>query len=159
MSQSWIDPFGSSFAASRRTDDALSSQTQVAKVLPTDLGIDRSRLNPIPSAKAPTPNSVNPMQFGNGSLLGLTVGLTDQLVLPSPTTKRVYLLIQNTHATQNLYVNFGANASVNSGIRIIAGGNYELTQFIPQDDIHIIADGINTTGVLVYSNKGTNEGI
>lgn len=154
----WLQNTNSRFAASRMPADA-AGQTAIIKVVPTDLGVDVNRLKSVPDSAKPAPLSVNPMNYGQQALQGLNIGLTDKLVLVSPSTKRVYLLIQNTHPTQNLYVNFGAEASVNAGIRIIPGGNYELTQFIPQDDIHIIADGINTTGVLSFSNKGAGEGL
>lgn len=152
----WLSRNNSAFANTRMMK--IAGSQKVVDIPPHDIGASKSSLLPAPGKAEPTPQSINPLVFGSFSTQQLLIGLADQIVLYQPPTKRIYLLIQNTHATQNLYIAFGTASAVNSGIRIPPGGNYELNTTIPQDDIHLIADGINTTGVLIYSNKGVNEG-
>jgi hypothetical protein len=76
---------------------------------------------------------------------------TDQLILPQPTGLRVHLLIINTSATQTIYVAFGQVATVLSGIPILAGNNLFYDNFVPQDEVHVTANGGLAQMTLVYS--------
>lgn len=149
----------SPFAATRQPNAAPSAPSQVVRVLPTDLGVDVGRLKPAPNNSAPPPSSVDPLKYGSFSQVNPIVGTQPALVLPAPSTKRIYLLIQNTHPTQNIFVGFGNAVTPASGLKIPPGGNYELSTVIPQDDVYLVADGINTTAVLTFSNKGLNESV
>jgi hypothetical protein len=74
------------------------------------------------------------------------VGAASASILAASDTRR-YLLIQNTHATQTLYINFGAAASATT-LAIIAGGNYE-PLVVPTDEIFAYGSGAATTFVIV----------
>jgi hypothetical protein len=75
-----------------------------------------------------------------------SVGAASASILAASDTRR-YLLIQNTHATQTLYINFGAAASATT-LAIIAGGNYE-PLVVPTDEIFAYGSGAATTYVIV----------
>jgi len=155
MTFNWNSPFSNT----RRSSQEAAQPVSVAHVAPTDLVASLDRLK-APPGKVDTPASnVNPLNFGSFGTLNVLIGLTAQLVLPAPTTKRIYLLIQNTHPTQNLFVGFGNSITSTAGIKIPPGGNYELNATVPQDDVNLAADGLNTSAVIVYSNKGVNEGM
>jgi hypothetical protein len=97
------------------------------------------------------------MRYANFLQIPLLVGTADQLVLPQATNKRVYLFIINTHGAQDLFVNFGNAASLTASTPIRNGdGFFEWLMVVPQQDIHLIANGANTTGVLIYGELGPN---
>lgn len=74
------------------------------------------------------------------------VGTSSTSILAASDTRR-YLLIQNHHTTNSIYINFGA-AATTTGLEIPPGGNYEpLTP--PTDEIFAIADGATTTYTIV----------
>jgi hypothetical protein len=80
------------------------------------------------------------------------IGIVSERAIPA-NPLRCYLLIQNKSANI-VFVNFGQNATAFNGIRIIAGGNYELIggatggAFCPADDVYILADAAATEGVV-----------
>lgn len=51
-------------------------------------------------------------------------------------TRRVYLLIENRSVAE-IYVNFGRSAGPSDGIRLYAGGTYELETAVPNGEIHL----------------------
>lgn len=67
-----------------------------------------------------------------------------------PEETRQYLFIQNTHATQILYVGFGYEPTATTGMQIGPRGFYE-PYWIPQNDIQVLANGAATTGLLLYA--------
>jgi len=81
-----------------------------------------------------------------------SIGAVSERAIPA-NPLRTYLLIQNKSAGI-LFVNFGQNATTFNGIRIIAGGNYELIggatggAFVNGDDVYILGDGAALEGVL-----------
>ena len=81
-----------------------------------------------------------------------SIGTASERAIPA-NPLRTYLLIQNKSANI-LFVNFGQNATTFNGIRIIAGGNYELIggatggAFCNGDDVYILADVAASEGVL-----------
>ncbi len=97
------------------------------------------------------------MRYGDFANIQVTAGLNNQLILDRPQGKRIYLLIQNTHATQNMFVAFGTIATALNGIKINPGGNLFLDTIVPQNEVQIIADGAGTTGVVVYCNKDWSQ--
>lgn len=86
------------------------------------------------------------------SLFPFSAGLTSVRVLPA-NPMRTYLIIQNTSAS-NMFVNFGQNATLIAGLRIIPGGNYEQLggapagSFITPDDIYILGAAAGLSGVI-----------
>lgn len=85
---------------------------------------------------------------------GTLVGLASQTVLQD-NGLRTYLMIQNNHAANVVYLAFNSEATVFSGVRIIAGGNYELIggqqggAFVPKSSINLLASGVDTNVVVV----------
>lgn len=69
-----------------------------------------------------------------------------------PEEHRSYLLIQNTHATQILYIGFGYVPNAGNGLVLGPGGFYE-PLWVPQNEIWIVGSGAGTTGLLLYANK------
>lgn len=72
--------------------------------------------------------------------LTITVGGTSQVVFPYNTSRR-YLLIENpTTATEPLFCNFGAAASLTLGssFSLVAGGSFLASQpnFVPKDSVN-----------------------
>lgn len=68
-------------------------------------------------------------------------------VVLSPKKPRRYLEIQNTHATQDIWMNFDAAAVVGTaGIKIPAGTTWRPPDhYVPQGAINIIGSGAATT--------------
>lgn len=135
-----------------------SAEFRIAKTLPPELaGVTASQLAALRPLATPdqgvavTDNG----KFGLFNNVVLNIGLVDQNVLfqPQGLSDRIFLQIQNTHATQSLFVRFGAIADAVIGLRLVAGAVVWWDTVVPQDDIHIIGNGAATTGVLIYSNK------
>ena len=67
---------------------------------------------------------------------------TSQRVLPA-NPRRTYLIVQNKGA-DFIYVNFSQAATTDNGLRIIAGGNYEIIggedggSHVPRDDVFVL---------------------
>lgn len=92
------------------------------------------------------------MRYCDFTSIPLSVGAADQAVLAQATRKRVYLYLINTHATQRLFVTFGTTATVLLGVPLEANlGFFEWLFTVPQNEVHLIANGAATTGVLIYS--------
>lgn len=88
----------------------------------------------------------------------INVGTTQEDLAKVDRT-RTSLTIFNTHATQILYVKEGGEVSADNGIPIYAGGSLGITY---RDDgeyvwerFVIIADGANTTGIVVEGKIAT----
>lgn len=93
----------------------------------------------------------DPMRYIDVSSIALSIGVADQMVLQRPANKRVYLYINNTHATQRLFVTFGTESTALLGVPIEANlGWFEWIYPVPQNDVHLIANGAATTAVLMY---------
>jgi len=94
------------------------------------------------------------LSIGATSVDIFTLGVLEELGM-------AYILIQNTHATQDLYLNLtgaagaSGDAVVGEGVKVAAGSSYEMTrekQNIPGGRIAGIGSGAATT-VLVTSDK------
>lgn len=124
-----------------------------ADVLPPELQVHLANLSPQPTPEQQAP-VFEPSRYGLFNNNTLNIGLVSTLVLLHPATTRVFLFIVNTHATQNLFVNFGANADAFIGVPIVAGfGFMGFDTVVPQDDIYLVGSGANTTGVLTFCNR------
>ena len=83
----------------------------------------------------------------------VSIGATSATVLAEDAEKHLdYILIQNTHPSQILYVRLdGATATAANGIKISAGESYEHHYANPtQNDITAIASGASTTVIVAY---------
>jgi hypothetical protein len=78
-----------------------------------------------------------------------TQGLVSSLILLRE-NQRSYFIIQNTHATANIYVGFGFMPTPVTGLKIIPGGNYEPIQ-VPTNEVYIVSDTAGATGVAIYA--------
>lgn len=62
---------------------------------------------------------------------------------------RRYLLIQNNHATADIYLNLAGDAATTaSGIKIEAGGSYEASNFAPTSAIFAIGSIASNTAIV-----------
>lgn len=64
---------------------------------------------------------------------------------------RQYLSIRNDSATETLYVDFGQDATLLSGIALLPGEVIAYDAVIPQDDLYVIGSGAGNVSVL-YGN-------
>jgi len=101
-----------------------------------------------------SPQSINDhSRYGFFNNTVINVGLVSTLVLRQPTSKRIFLSIQNTHATQTLFVAFGRDSNAFVGMAVLPGFNVlGFDVVVPQDDVYIIGSGAATTGVMLWSN-------
>lgn len=89
---------------------------------------------------------------GNFQQLNFNYTATPQLVLPM--SDRLYFIIQNLHATANLYVRFGADVGsglLGRGFKIFPNGGYYEPPVCPQEDVWIAGDAAGTC-VIAYAN-------
>lgn len=95
------------------------------------------------------------MRYCNFSHIGFSVGTVaeDEPILTRPSNKRTFLLIQNTHVAQDLFVGFGIKPSATIGVKIPAGGNFLLDSLVAQDDVYLAGSAAGTTGLLTYANQ------
>lgn len=95
-------------------------------------------------------NAINQSQVRKTfSSIDLIIGAASAVV-GSANLNRDYLLIQNNHATANLWVKLnGAVAFVGAGVKIGPGGSLELSNTVPTNAIQAISDtaGANVTFV------------
>jgi hypothetical protein len=127
------------------------------RVIPTDLGINEARLLPPSGQSKPATRVTDGQKYGSVTNLSGSGTTADQLVLARSSSTRVFLAIQNNDTTNNLFVAFGGSATTGSGIKIAPGQTLFFDAFIPQDDIHVVADAGTPAFVVFYSNKGENE--
>ncbi len=86
------------------------------------------------------------------SLFPFKAQLTASRELPA-NPMRTYLLIQNKSAG-TIYVNFGQNPTVFSGIEIASGGNYIMEggapsgAFVSPDDVYVLGSAADLDGVI-----------
>jgi hypothetical protein len=160
--------FSSPFLLSRRLNPHLPPEAERAAAGPVAVGepadLDAPELNPRnlllpPFSASPSVPIRDELKYGNFTNLPLSIGLASVRVLLKPPhgSRRTYLMIVNTHATQQLFITFGLDSSLLLGLPLMQNfGFYELENVIPQDDVYIIANGAATTGVLVYCNDSAN---
>lgn len=87
-----------------------------------------------------------------GNFTQLIIPYTLATVLVLPATSRIYLLIQNLDAAQNMFLGFGfkPDGAAGLGLKIIPGGYYEPFQ-VPQNDVFIAGSGVGNACV-IFSN-------
>ena len=97
------------------------------------------------SGLQPLIDAVNAANRSNATVTDTTVSTTSVEAIAANTSRR-YLLIQNTHATNDLFINFGG-AATTSDIQVAAGGNYEAL-IAPTESVNLIASAAGTTVVI-----------
>lgn len=88
--------------------------------------------------------------------IAYTVASVRYLLKPPISSRRVYLMLVNTHATSILYLNFGNTANVANSLPIQPNfGFVEYNMVVPQDDIYLIGNAAGTA-ILTYSNDNVS---
>jgi hypothetical protein len=133
-----------------------------ARSLPrVDLALNPDTLTTMQEVKQADLNyTADTMKYGDYAHIGFSVGTTgnNTPILTRPSNKRIFLLIENTHATQSLFVGFGIVPGSTIGITIAPGGNLMLDNTLPQNDVYLAGSGAATTGKLTYSNQDFGRG-
>ena len=101
----------------------------------------------------PKAQVTEPQKYGETVLSNLVsaVGL-NATVLQYPATVRVFLVVQNQDAVNDVWINFGNVAAINRGIKIAAGGSAFYDAFVPQDDLNLFCVAA-ANFALHYANK------
>jgi len=105
--------------------------------------------------KPPDVIALEKQKYGDVTNVNFTVGVTDTVILLRPSTTRIHLIIQNTHATQVLTYAFDRNSNI--GVVLTAGASAFYDIFVPQGDVHISANGAGTTGIIAFANSDLNS--
>ncbi len=88
------------------------------------------------------------------SLIGvsLTVGTTSVKFLDQPIGKRNMLGFRNAStSSQDLFIEFNANATTNSWLKLTAGTIVLFDTVVPQDDLYVISSASGGTLAYVFS--------
>ncbi len=147
----------------QRLPDRASTQSIVRNITEAgtpELTMADPVLPPQPSSGPGEAHIQIPALYNSFSNLAISIGAVDVMVLTQPpgTAKRTYLFIVNSHPTQYLYVAFQVSATLTLGLPIQPNfGFVEYNVVVPQDDVHIIANGAATTGVVIFANKTPNQ--
>lgn len=64
--------------------------------------------------------------------------------------QRSYFLLQNTHSLGTMYIGFGFMPTAVTGLKLPPGAVYEPIQ-VPSNEIYIISDTADTTGICIYA--------
>jgi hypothetical protein len=91
-------------------------------------------------------------QYGYSQTQQFLFNNNNQLILPRPTSLRIFLLLQNNSLTGNILYNFGAVASAQAGISIVPGGNLLLDKYVDQGDLNVYGNA-NTSCMLQWANS------
>ncbi len=79
----------------------------------------------------------------------VTVTSTSGIAVASNAIRR-YLLIQNNDSSADIFVTVdGTNATSSNGVKITAGGSYELQGFVPTGAVKAIASVASTSAIVV----------
>lgn len=137
-------------------NDSPMGLVGLVDVLPPELQIHLANLAP-DTRTLPSASSVDIIQsnkYGQVIHNPLNIQVISSLILRSSSSRRTFLSISNSHPTNSMFVRFGADSDITSGQQLFPnGGTMFFDDFIPQDDIYIIANGANTNGLMMYSNK------
>lgn len=111
---------------------------------------DLSRIKPDPGTgtNAPIPATMDDGLYGRASFFHVALfNATGAAYMARQAERRAYILIQNLGLV-NMWVGFGKVPSVNDGILIVPGGNFEPLK-APQNDIWIMSQAGVTQGNLL----------
>lgn len=81
----------------------------------------------------------------NGEQLYTLTASSSLLILPRSSTLRNMLMMRNTHATADIYVSFGTDASVNSVLLLAAGQTVLFDVVVIQDDVFAFSTTASAT--------------
>lgn len=124
-----------------------------------DLAFNPDTLRPLDSTPATDLSYVaDTMKYGDFAHIPFSVDVGAQLILSRPQAKRIFLLIENTHPSQNLYVGFGTEPNTTIGVTILPGGDLFLDAVVPQNDVYIAGAGAATVGNITYCNQEFGRG-
>lgn len=87
-----------------------------------------------------------------GSVNDVANGAPTVPALAAPTSERIFLSIQNTHATQALFMAYDQPATTGS-FTIQPGETRAFATFVPQNNIWLLGAGAATTFVIEFANK------
>lgn len=111
---------------------------------------------PVPVRKSPDVIALERQKYGEVINLNFTVGTTDLVFLLRPSTTRIHLIIQNTHAINNLFFAFDRSSAGGVGSLLPPGASVFYDIFVPQGDVHMSGNLAATTGVIAFSNQDLN---
>lgn len=126
--------------------DRVQIDVQAGDTVKVGIGNGQGRYNRGQASVTVTQNKAAQATFTNTAKT--VTNATGQLLAANPA--RQYLLIQNKDPSGTIYVNFGAGvATVANGVRIIPGGNMELSDVVPTNAVQCIGDIASNANVLV----------
>jgi len=88
-----------------------------------------------------------PAQAAGSNTQATVTSVSAQLLAAN--AAREYLLIQNKDAAGDIYINFGAAATIANGLKIPAGGSYELNCNILTGAIYAIGSIANNPNIVI----------
>lgn len=92
------------------------------------------------------------MRYAEFRTIPFTVGAANAIILPKATTKRVFLYVENNHATQDFFIDWDQPATPVLSENIPAnGGFHEWLFVVPQNQVNVISTAGGTTGVMVVA--------
>lgn len=83
--------------------------------------------------------------------VAVTVDIVSARVLDQPSGLRNLLMFRNASATQNIFIGFAKEATVQSTLLIVPGQSVLFDQVVPQDDIWALASAAGGLLSIAYS--------
>lgn len=114
---------------------------------PLDLLAIRNNVRNAPSLE--TPNQKPKSFTTKADFHQIFVNATNVAALLQDGRNREYILIQN-QSLGDMYLGFGVQPNIGNGVKISAGGYYELFNCVPQNDIWIISSIASAGGIFVW---------
>lgn len=140
--------YGEKFTRGTFDKIRISSETGGAVSVATRLG------NEISYDKPPTGNVTVTNQPATGGALsqwGITVTNSANYLVAGGSAARRFFSVQNKDGAGNLYLSFGAAATVANGIKIPPGGYFEAAIYAPTSSINLIGDIASNSNVVVIT--------
>lgn len=126
--------------------DRVQIDVQAGDTVKIGIGNGQARYNRAQANVTVVTNKV-PQSANFGNTQKTVTNASAQLVAAN--AARQYLLIQNKSLTGGIFVNIGAAATTGNGMRIGAGGNYELPSVLTTQAIYAIGDLANNPDIVV----------
>lgn len=93
--------------------------------------------------------------LGNISTVPCIVGTADAIFLERPSTTRIFLFVRNIDAANTVSLAWDVPASTVAGsgsMDFLPGDSFNFMDFVPQNDLHLIASGAGTNFLIWYCN-------
>lgn len=100
-------------------------------------------------SNSPTVNLGSPTLAAGSNVQATVTNASAQLVAADAARK--YLLIQNNDTTADIYINFGAAATLSNGLKIKAGQSYELNCNILTAAVNAIGSVASNTNIVIVT--------